>query len=176
MMARAQEGDRETYRRLLEDITPYIRALAARQLGNCTDIEDTVQDVLLTVHAVRHTYDPARPFGPWLVAIANRRIVDSLRRHGRTSSRETPLEMEQETISTPGANFQETAPDARAVREAVERLPAAQREALRLLKLDEMSLKEAATVSGMSVGALKVATHRALRTLRKLFGWQGNKP
>ncbi len=161
---------------MLEDITPYIRALAVRRVRNHGDIEDTVQDVLLTVHAVRHTYDPARSFGPWLVAIANRRIVDGLRRRGRNSSHETPLDVEQETIPSPGANFQERALDARAVREAVAHLPAAQREALRMLKLEEMSLKEAAAASGMSVGALKVATHRALKTLRILFERQANKP
>ncbi|SCU85571.1 RNA polymerase sigma Q factor [Cupriavidus necator] len=176
MMARAQGGDREAYRRLLEGITPYVRALAARQVQNRGDIEDTVQDILLTVHAVRHTYDPARPFGPWLVAIAHRRIIDGLRRRGRTSSHEATLDTEQETIPDPGANFQENAMDARAVRDAVERLPAGQREALRMLKLEEMSLKEAAAASGMSVSALKVATHRALKALRKIFESQGGKP
>lgn len=176
LMARAQAGDRAAYRRLLEGITPYIRALAVRQVRNHGDIEDTVQDVLLTIHAVRHTYDPARPFGPWLVAIARRRIIDGLRRRARTSARETPLDTEPETLFDPGANLQETALEARAVRDAVDCLPAGQREALRMLKLDEMSLKEAAAASGMSVGALKVATHRALKTLRKLFESQGSKP
>lgn len=176
LMARAQAGDRAAYRRLLESITPYIRALVVRQVRNHGDIEDTVQDVLLTIHAVRHTYDPARPFGPWLMAIANRRIIDGLRRRARTSARETPLDTEPETIADPGANFQERALDARAVRDAVDRLPAGQREALRMLKLEEMSLKEAAAASGMSVGALKVATHRALKMLRKLFESQGGKP
>ncbi|WP_316151529.1 sigma-70 family RNA polymerase sigma factor [Cupriavidus sp. BIC8F] len=176
MMARAQDGDRAAYRRLLEGITPYVRALAARQVRNRGDIEDAVQDVLLTVHAVRHTYDPARPFGPWLVAIAHRRIIDGLRRRGRTSSHESPLDTEQETISDPGANILERAVDARVVRDAVERLPLGQREALRMLKLEEMSLKEAAAASGMSVSALKVATHRALKTLRKMFESQGGKP
>ncbi|WP_454753971.1 sigma-70 family RNA polymerase sigma factor [Cupriavidus necator] len=174
-MARAQRGDREAYRHLLEAITPYVRALAARQVRNRSDIEDTVQDVLMTVHAVRHTYDPARPFGPWLVAIANRRIVDGLRRRGRIGSHETELDPEQETFWPSAANLQEEAVDARAVRDAVERLPAGQREALRTLKLEEMSLKEAAAASGMSVAALKVATHRALKTLRKLFESQGNQ-
>src|SRR5215510_14890859 len=78
-MACAHAGNREAYRRLLEEITPYVRSLAARRIPNRADVEDVVQDVLLTVHAVRHTYDPLRPFGPWLVAIANRRIVDGLR-------------------------------------------------------------------------------------------------
>ena len=54
------------------------------------------------------------------------------------------------------------------MRDAIERLPAGQREAVRMLRLEEMSLKEAATASGMSVAALKVATHRAWKTLRKL--------
>ncbi|KDP87195.1 RNA polymerase sigma factor [Cupriavidus sp. SK-3] len=174
-MARAQSGDREAYRHLLAAITPYVRALAARQVRNRSDIEDTVQDVLMTVHAVRHTYDPARPFGPWLVAIANRRIVDGLRRRGRIGSHETELDTEQETFWPSAANLQEEAVDARAVRDAVERLPAGQREALRLLKLEEMSLKEAAAASGMSVAALKVATHRALKTLRKLFESEGKQ-
>jgi RNA polymerase sigma-70 factor (ECF subfamily) len=62
LMARAQDGDRAAYRTLLEDITPYLRALATRCFRDTGDIEDAVQDVLLTVHAVRHAYDPGRPF------------------------------------------------------------------------------------------------------------------
>ena len=169
-MARAQEGDREAYRRLLEQIAPYLRFLAGQRMGRRSDVEDAVQDVLLTLHAVRHTYDPARPFGPWLVAIANRRIVDALRRRGRSEARETSLEPEHETFATVEANLSEAASEARALQRAVESLPPGQREAIRLLKLKEMSLKEAAAASGMSVAALKVATHRALKNLRKLLG------
>lgn len=175
-MARAQCGDREAYRRLLESITPYLRALAARHVRNRSDIEDTVQDILLTVHSVRHTYDPGRPFGPWLVAIANRRIVDGLRRRTRIGLHEAPLDPDQETFPIPEANLPEAAADARALRETIERLPARQREAVRMLKLEEMSLKEAAETTGMSVAALKVATHRALKTLRRLLLSRGGKP
>lgn len=55
LMARAQAGERETYRRLLEDIAPFIRALASRRLRDPSEVEDAVQDVLLTVHLIRHT-------------------------------------------------------------------------------------------------------------------------
>lgn len=168
-MARAQQGDREAYRRLLEEIAPYLRSLAARRMQNRNDVEDAVQDALLSVHAVRHTYDPARPFGPWLTAIANRRIVDWLRRRGRAESREMPLDADHETFAVPETNYHEAASEGRALREAVESLPAGQREAITLLKLKELSLKEAAAASGMSVGSLKVATHRALKRLRKLL-------
>ncbi len=174
-MARAQGGDREAYRRLLEDVAPYLRSIAARHFQNSGDVEDVVQEVLLTVHAVRHTYDPTRPFGPWLVAIANRRIVDGLRRRGRTRARETPLDAEHETFAAPEANYHEAASEARALREAVESLPPGQRDAIRMLKLQEMSLKEAAAVSGMTVAALKVATHRAVKSLRKVLGRQDRR-
>ncbi len=168
-MASAQAGDRDAYRRLLEAITPYLRALAARRIGNRSDIEDTVQDILLTLHTVRHTYDPARPFGPWLVTIANRRIIDVLRRQGRSSAHEIPMEPDHETLSTTTTNLQEEAVDARVLREAVERLPAGQRSAIEMLKLEELSLLEASATSGMSVAALKVATHRALKKLREMI-------
>lgn len=118
---------------------------------------------------VRDTYDPARPFGPWLVAIANRRIVDALRRFGRTEAREIPLDAERETFAAPETNYAEAASDGRALRALVERLAPGQREAIRLLKLKEMSLKEAAAASGTSVAALKVATHRGLGETARCF-------
>jgi len=176
LMARAQSGDSEAYRRLLQDIAPYLRSLAARRHRDARDIEDAVQDVLLTVHAIRHAYDPSRAFGPWLVAIANRRIIDRLRRQTRFRSRETVLDRGHETFPAPQANLHEAAWDGRALREAVERLPPGQRQAIKLVKLEEMSLKEAASVTGMSVTALKAATHRALKGLRKILGKRSGEP
>src|SRR5260370_10659617 len=172
-MARAQDGDQMAYRQLLHQITGYLRSLVAKHHRNPADIEDTVQDILLTVHAIRHTYDPSRPFGPWLVAIAHRRIVDRLRRQGRLRRRETLLEPEHETYAAREANLSETAGDDRALREAIGTLPESQRQAITLLKLKEMSLKEAEAVSGMSIAALKVATHRAVKSLRKILGDRG---
>jgi RNA polymerase sigma-70 factor (ECF subfamily) len=177
LMAHAQDGEREAYRRLLGEITPYVRSLAAKHHRDDNDIEDTVQDVLLTVHAIRHTYDPARPFGPWLVAIARRRIADRLRRQVRWMSRETALEPEHESLAAPEAMSAETLSEAVSVRDAVERLPVGQRKAITLTKLQEMSLRQASAASGMSIAALKVATHRALKNLRKTLGQQpGDAP
>jgi RNA polymerase sigma-70 factor (ECF subfamily) len=172
LMARAQDGDREAYRTLLEDMTPYLRALAARCFKGSLDVEDAVQDILLTVHAVRHAYDPRRPFGPWLVALANRRLIDRLRRETRLRSREIELNAGHETFSPDPANlpFDEAADDAAILHKAIEQLPPDQSQAIRLLKLKEMSLKEAAVASGRSIAALKVATHRGIKSLRRLLG------
>ncbi len=168
LMARAQKGDSAAYLRLLQEVTPYLRALAARRHRDPGDIEDAVQDVLLTVHAIRHTYDPARPFGPWLLAIANRRLIDRLRRQGRTRARETPLTAEHDNFPQAAANFEEGM-DRHKLEDAVGNLPPMQQQAIRLLKLEEMSLKQAATVSGVSIASLKVATHRALISLRRML-------
>jgi RNA polymerase sigma-70 factor (ECF subfamily) len=169
-MARAQDGDRCAYRRLLEEITPYLRSLVARHRMLSGETEDTVQDILLTLHAVRHTYDPRRPFRPWLLAIAKRRIVDRMRRRGRIAAAETALGPEHETIVATGPNLYTLISGRRGLREAIERLPPGQRQAVLLLKLGELSLKEAAQRSGRSVAALKVASHRGLRALRAMFG------
>jgi RNA polymerase sigma factor (sigma-70 family) len=169
LMAHAQDGDRSAYQRLLREITPYLRSLAAHRHRDPSDIEDAVQDILLTVHAIRHTFDPTRPFGPWLVTIANRRFIDRLRRQGRRRDRETPLTPEHETFSEPRANLEER-PDRHELEKAIDELPPMQRKAVQLLKLNEMSLKEASTASGMSVASLKVNVHRAVKNLRKILG------
>jgi RNA polymerase sigma-70 factor, ECF subfamily len=169
LMARAQDGDRQAYRALLEDVTPYVRSLAARCFSQPSDIEDAVQDVLLTVHMIRHAYDPKRPFGPWLVAIANRRIIDRLRRETRQKAREVALSAEHETFPEFAANLDERLSEDTALIEAMATLPPEQRQAVTLLKLNDMSLKEAAAASGRSITALKVATHRAIKTLRSVL-------
>jgi RNA polymerase sigma-70 factor (ECF subfamily) len=169
LMAAAQSGDAAAYRRLLTAIAPYLRSIAGRHHRDRADAEDSVQDILLTVHAVRHTYDPSRPFKPWLVAIARRRVIDRLRSQGRRRARETFLAPEHETFAAPETNIHEAEPDARALRDAVSQLPEGQRQAVTLLKIEEKSLKEASAVTGMSIVALKVSTHRAVKTLRKIL-------
>src|ERR1700739_3811980 len=82
LMAAAQPGDRAAYERLLRDILPFIRAIVARQHRTRDRVEDAVQDVLLTLHRVRHTYDPSRPFTHWLATLAKRRAIDARRRRG----------------------------------------------------------------------------------------------
>jgi RNA polymerase sigma-70 factor (ECF subfamily) len=177
LMSQAQGGDAPSYRLLLIEVTPYLRALARRYHRDMRDVEDSVQDVLLTLHSIRHTYDPARPFKPWLVAIARRRIADRLRAQWRTCARESQInEALYETFADERANPSEEPPDDRLLRSAIEQLPAAQRQAIRLLKMEEMSLQEAAQHSGQSVSSLKVATHRALKSLRRLLAAERDEP
>jgi len=170
LMAAAQAGDGAAYARLLGAVAPYLRALARRMGVHADEIEDAVQDVLLTVHSIRRTYDPKRPFAPWLLAVARHRLIDRLRRSVRLRSRETELtEAMHETFGTDESNLHETASEARELRAAISRLPRAQRQAVELLRLRELSLKDASAATGQSETALKVALHRALNGLRNLL-------
>lgn len=168
LMARAQDGDGAAYRRLLEEIAPYLRSMAARHRPLSGEVEDAVQDILLTLHAIRHTYDPSRPFKPWLVAIARRRIADRLRRRDRRAA-EVALGPEHETIAAVGPNLYALLSGRNGLRDAIGRLPPGQRRAVLLLKLRGLSLREAASESGMSVAALKVASHRGIKALRAML-------
>lgn len=171
LMSEAQAGDGAAYETLLRSVLPFIRALARRQGADEVQSEDIAQDVLLTVHRVRHTYDPRRPFSPWLAAIVARRAIDALRRRSRVEAHEL-LDDEvyqtlSETFAAPAANKELDAEDfARQVDALLATLPAGQRQAFELLKVRELSLAEAAAESGQTVGALKVAVHRAVHALR----------
>jgi RNA polymerase sigma factor (sigma-70 family) len=148
-----------------------IAAATIRRRGVPADrVDDAVQDVLLTIHRARASYDPARPFLPWLRAIAQRRAIDSLRSHYRGAGRE--VYDEDAYLAHP-----DTGPDAdagigqadkaRLLAEAILTLPPGQRQAVELLALGERSLDEAAGDTGRSKGALKVNLHRAIQALRQ---------
>jgi RNA polymerase sigma-70 factor (ECF subfamily) len=170
LMALGQQGDAKAYRQLLSGVTPYLRALAHRFGLTGSDIEDAVQDALLTLHSIRHTYDPGRPFAPWLVAVARHRMLDYRRKRVRQFGREAELTDFHETFAAPETNPPERAGEGAKLHAAIAALPAGQRQAVELLRLQEMSLKEASAKSGQSETALKVAMHRAVKRLRTLLG------
>jgi len=171
LMRAAQDGDGAAYARLLRETSPFIRAIARRRFRDDDRVEDVVQDVLLCLHRVRHSYDPSRPFTPWLAAIASRRCIDALRRKVRVDAYETADDQAYETFADPESNKEvEAGAASQLIMSLVETLPAAQREALELVKLKEMSLAEASAASGQSVGGLKVGVHRAIKALRAKLG------
>jgi RNA polymerase sigma-70 factor (ECF subfamily) len=172
LMRSAQAGDMPAYTQLLQEVTPRIRRFVRGQRAflSAADIEDFVQDILISVHAVRATYDPTRPFMPWLFAIARNRLADGARRYARAGAHEVPVDNLTVTFEDERANTAMKAlGDVRALEQAIGTLPPIQRDAIRMLKLKEMSLKEAADALNTTVGALKVATHRAMASLRKLL-------
>jgi RNA polymerase sigma-70 factor (ECF subfamily) len=172
LMRAAQAGNGEAYLTLLQEVAPRVRQMILRRRGLSAsgDLEDLVQDVLLSLHAARATYNPDRPFLPWLLAIVRHRLADGARRYARLTAHEVQVDDPDVTFAELAANSPVGSfGDVQALRAALRALPRRQREAVELLKLRELSLKEAAAATGTSVGALKVATHRAIAALRRML-------
>ncbi len=176
LMLEAQDGDRVAYHALLQSLTPYIRAITRRYLGRGEDTEDAVQDVLMIVHRIRHTYERGRPFKPWLSTIASRRCIDLLRRRAHRLQHEIDTGHDADDYSQTAHGPEDIVASQHAagtLRQAVAALPERQREAIRLLRLSELSLTEAAAQSDQSIGSLKVACHRALKSLQRTLAKKG---
>jgi len=157
-MARAQDGDRDAYRALLEDIGPLVLGWLRRWLGDGPDLADVYQDTLVHLHRARHTYDPARAFEPWLFALTRHCAVDHRRRLRRRAP-EVLVEVVPEVAV-------EDEPARPALFQALRTLPGPQREAFTMLKLEGLSVGAAAARAGTTRGALKVRAHRAYKTLK----------
>lgn len=167
-MRTAQAGDAAAYRALLRDCVPVIAAMARARGVRGAAVDDVVQDTLLTVHRARATYDPERPFLPWLRAIAQRRAIDALRRASR-HPREVydPLAYAAQADEGPLPGHDLALHQRRqTLAAAVAHLPEGQRQAIEQIALRELSLEEASAATGRTRGALKVNFHRALKALR----------
>lgn len=167
LLAAAQRGDADAYRAFLHAIIPFVRAIARRRCWSEDMTDDIVQDVLLTVHRVRHTYQPGLPVEPWLAAIVVRRAIDANRKRSRVRGREVFNEAAYETFADPRANEPVHDDAARTLARMTEGLSSRQEEAIRLVKIREMSLAEASGVSGQSIASLKVNIHRAMKAMRR---------
>ncbi|HHG8774596.1 TPA: sigma-70 family RNA polymerase sigma factor [Raoultella planticola] len=166
LMAQAQAGDQRAYTRLLKALVPVIRSQIRKRIADEALVEDVIQDVLLTVHRVRHTYDPAFPFLPWLMAIIAARAIDALRRRGRYQHWEIPEETLPETATAPEPPRRDSQEELAGY---LNQLPSRQKAIVEHVHLREMSLTEAAAYHNLSVAAVKSLLHRALKNLRR-FG------
>lgn len=163
LMIAGQAGDTAAQSRLLTLLAGYLRAWFSRRLARgARDVEDLVQETLLAIHLKRATYDPAFAFTPWVFAIARYKLIDHFRRAGGRVS--VPLDDAGELLATEN-------PEEGAVRRDVASLlavlPARQQALMRDVKLAGYSMEEAAGRAGMSVTAVKVAIHRAMKRLMR---------
>jgi RNA polymerase sigma-70 factor (ECF subfamily) len=175
-MAAAQGGDATAYESLLVSLLPVLRAFVRRRGIDGSEVEDVVQELLLLIHRARHTWRPDRPFDPWMWAVARNATTDALRRQGRERSRRDPVpaELGENQLAAGAAGERQSDPERLlASREleprltsAMGTLPAAQRQAVELLYVEQLSVAEAAARAGVTTTALKVRAHRGTRALR----------
>jgi RNA polymerase sigma-70 factor (ECF subfamily) len=165
-MAASLAGDAAAYRRLLQEAGRWLRRYFARRISPDM-IDDAVQEALTALHTKRATFEPGRPFLPWLAAIARFKGVDCLRSAGRTRSEE----LDENAHSV--ASHETTALSGIVMANLFERLRRPQADAIRLVKLEGFSVREAAAMTGQSEALIKVNIHRGLAALRTFFGEAG---
>ena len=167
LMRRSQDGDQRAYAIVLKQLIPVIRASARRRVFDDTLVEDVVQDVLLTIHKLLHTYDPTRPLLPWVVAITSARAIDALRKQGRSGARVTTNGEKVDAIEIDrDASMLDVIGARHDVGRMLGLLPKRQRMVVEMVKLQELSLDETARISRLSVGAIKSLLHRAVARLK----------
>jgi hypothetical protein len=93
LMAASQRGDRSAYEALLQGLSRVVTLYVRRRAGGADWVEDVVQDVLMSIHRARHTWNPERPFAPWFYAVMQSRLIDAIRRHKRTAAWEEPMDV-----------------------------------------------------------------------------------
>jgi len=166
-MAAAQEGDADAYQRLLTELLPFVGGIVRGRVGGDPAAEDIVQEVLLSIHTARHTFRPERPLEPWVRTIARNAVIDWTRRLARARKRESDVDADDLAAPDPDGPAKALSPG---VERALSSLPQAQREAVVMLKLEGLTVAEAAERAGTTPGALKLRAHRGYRALRDLFG------
>lgn len=163
LLTRGIAGDAAAYHAFLKALSAHLRAFLRRRLVNLPDeVEDLVQETLLAVHNQRHTYDVDQPLTAWVHAIARYKLVDLLRRRAGREVVTDPLEDDSEIFSSADADAAEARRD---LARLLEQLPDRQRLPIVHVKLEGLSVAEAARATGMSESAVKAGVHRGLKAL-----------
>ncbi len=161
LMASAQKGDKASYGVLLGEAQNWLTRFYSRRIAPA-QIDDLVQDVLISLHTKRGTYDPSRPFLPWLAAIARYRWVDHLRKVYRAA------EDELGDYDAAEDSEEEAVLSRMSLDRLFEHLPDKQAKAIELVKIEGHSIRDAANMSGQSEALVKVNIHRGLKKLAEL--------
>ena len=168
LVSAAQRGDAVAYETFLVELQAWLLRYYRHRFP-ASAIDDAVQEALLAVHAKKQTYDPARPFGPWLTAIVRYKWIDWVRRLKRESA--LPLAND---VQGPDHGSRWTS--AILLDELIAYLNPAQTAVIRLVKLHGASIQEASDATGQSTSLVKVNIHRGLKRLAALLAtWQTEK-
>jgi RNA polymerase sigma-70 factor (ECF subfamily) len=165
LMTASLDGDGAAYHALLKRLTAHLRAYYRHRFARIghgpTEAEDLLQEVLIAVHNHRHTYDRSQPFTPWIHAIARYKFLDYLRRT-KSSFKDLPTASAEELTAESDIGAVESGLD---LQRLMSKISSKAREVIQFVKLEGLSVREAAARCGMSESAVKVAVHRGLKAL-----------
>ncbi len=163
LMEAAQGGNGGAYNRLLNEVQTWLARYYSRRLP-LHMVDDAVQDTLMAIHQKRHTYEPGRPFRPWLAGIARYKWIDRLRAMGRQHT----VSIDDEIFEPSVEGHESAVTSAILLEELLTKLKPAQISVIRLVKLQGFSIEDAAAKTGQSESLVKVNIHRGLAKLAAL--------
>jgi RNA polymerase sigma factor (sigma-70 family) len=174
LMAAYVAGDQAAFEELFRRYAPALLRVIGRQLSSPGEAHDLVQQTFLQLHRARHDFKLGARLRPWVFTIA----LNLKREHFRRLRRrpEAPLELDGRNDPVGLPDSPERAENQRAVRRALDQLPADHREVIVLHWLEGLSFPEVSAIVGASVSAVKVRAHRGYVALRKLLAEAGNRP
>ena len=165
LIRQSLDGDQRAYAELLRETARMLRPFLSKRLSFDSEVEDLLQDILISIHKARHTYDGERPYKPWAYAIAKFRLHDYLRMHYADQLRHAVDISELE--NNLHEDVTESSISYESISGEVHKLPEKQAAILQLMHQDGYTAKEVAEKLGMSESAVKVAAHRAYKVLRQ---------
>lgn len=165
LVRQSLEGDKRAYAELLRETARLLRPFLSRHLSFDSEVDDLLQEILISIHKARHTYDGQRPYMPWVYAIARFRLQDHLRMHYADQLRHAVDISDLE--NNLHEDVTESAISYESISGEVHRLPEKQAIILQLMHQEGYTAKETAEKMGMSESAVKVAAHRAYKILRQ---------
>jgi len=167
-MRAERRGDVVAYERMLKEVaTALRRSLAPRLIRvglGADEAEDLVQEILIGLHGKRNSWDPARPFLPWLHAIARYKLIDFMRHRRRDMRRRVDLALEDWLEIVEYSPHEANRSTWEADRHLAV-LPVSQRKIVRAIALEGASVRSVAQGLATSEGAVRVTLHRAIRRL-----------
>jgi RNA polymerase sigma-70 factor (ECF subfamily) len=156
-------GDAAAYRCFLDELSTFLRSFLRHRLHGCIDdVEDVLQETLLAIHNGRHTWDPGQALKPWVYAITRYKLIDFVRARSRHTALNVPLDAMDELL---GSTDEEPAQARRGIGRLLEQLPDRHRLPILHVKIQGLSVSEAARLTGMSESAIKIGVHRGLKAL-----------
>ena len=167
LLVRGLSGEAASYEAFLRELSAFLRAFLRGRLMRVPDeVEDLVQETLLAVHNQRHTYDAAQPLTAWVHAIARYKLIDFLRRRAGREAMNDPLGDEDDLLATSDEEAREARRDLAVL---LAKLPDRHRLPIQHVKIEGLTVAEAAKLTGMSESAVKVGIHRGLKALSALI-------
>lgn len=172
----AAEGDRRALQRLISLIhPPVLRYTRARVSGGKhPTAEDVTQEILLAVATSIGNYvDRGRPFMAFVYGIASNKVADVHRQFARDLSNPTDEVPDEALEHDTPEEFVLVSEGSNKVRQLLDSLNDKAREIITLRVFVGLSAEETAEIVGSTPGAVRVAQHRALASLRKQLNGQG---